>query len=100
MQGKNLTFLRYANIALFVLTVIVNSIAGSTKLIGGRDTATVSNSNPTLITPAGYVFSIWGIIYILLATFVIYQALPRERGSDYHGKIGWLFVVSSLINIA
>ena len=80
--------------------VIINSIAGSTTLIGGRNTATVSNTYPTLITPAGYVFSIWGIIYILLGAFVIYQALPRKNGGDYHRKIGWLFVISSLINIA
>ena len=100
MQKNTSATLRYANLLLFILTIIVNSIAGSTTLIGGRDTATVSNNNPTLITPAGYVFSIWGIIYILLGAFVVYQALPRERGSDYHGKIGWLFVFSSLINIA
>jgi hypothetical protein len=100
MQKNTSTALRYANILFFILTIIVNSIAGSTTLIGGRDTATVSNNNPTLITPAGYVFSIWGIIYILLGAFVVYQALPRERGREYHGKIGWLFVLSSLINIA
>jgi translocator protein len=100
MQKNTSNTLRYANILFFILTVIVNSIAGSTTLIGGRDTATVSNNNPTLITPAGYVFSIWGIIYILLGAFVVYQALPKERGSDYHGKIGWLFVLSSLMNIA
>lgn len=100
MEKRNFALLKYANITLFILTVIVNSIAGSTTLIGGRNTATVSNNNPTIITPAGYVFSIWGVIYILLGAFVVYQALPRERSSDYQGKIGWLFVVSSLINIA
>ena len=100
LEKHNPDLQKYANIILFILTVIVNSIAGSTSLIGGQNTATVSNNNPTLITPAGYVFSIWGIIYILLGAFVVYQALPRERGSDYHRKIGWLFVLSSLINIA
>ena len=100
MEKRNFALLKYANITLFILTVIFNSIAGSTTLIGGRNTATISNNNPTLITPAGYVFSIWGVIYILLGAFVVYQALPKERSSDYQGKIGWLFVVSSLINIA
>jgi hypothetical protein len=100
MQNSNSGILRYANVLLFIITVIVNSIAGSTTLIGGQNTATISNNNPTLITPAGYVFSIWGIIYILLGAFVVYQALPRERNSDYHKKIGWLFVLSSIINIA
>jgi len=85
---------------LFILTIVVNSIAGSTTLIGGQDTAAVSNKNPTLITPAGYVFSIWGVIYILLGVFVVYQALPRERDSSFHRKIGWFFVLSSLLNVA
>jgi hypothetical protein len=100
VQKNSSSYLKYVNIVAFILTVIINSIAGSTTLIGGQDTAVISDKNPTLITPAGYVFSIWGIIYFLLGVFVIYQALPRERNSTYHKKIGWLFVLSSLINIA
>jgi len=100
LEKTNSALLRYSNIIAYILTVIVNSLAGSTTLIGGQNTAAISDANPTLITPAGYVFSIWGIIYVLLGAFVIYQALPRERSSDYHGKIGWLFVISSLVNIA
>jgi benzodiazapine receptor len=100
LQKNNSANPRYANILLFILTIVVNSIAGSTTLIGGQDTAAVSNKNPTLITPAGYVFSIWGVIYILLGVFVVYQALPRERDSSFHRKIGWFFVLSSLLNVA
>jgi translocator protein len=99
-MDKNLGILRYANIIAFILTVAINSLAGSTTFIGGQNTAAISNKYTTLITPAGYVFAIWGIIYFLLGVFVIYQALPRERGSDYVGKIGWLFVLSSIVNIA
>jgi translocator protein len=97
---KKLATVRYANIVFFVLTVIVNGIAGSTTLIGGQNTAAVSNKYPTLITPAGYVFAIWGIIYVLLGVFVVYQSLPKQRTSEFVGKIGWLFVVSSIINMA
>lgn len=99
-QTTDSTFLKYANIVFFILTVVVNALAGSTKLIGGRDTASVSYANFTLITPAGYVFAIWGVIYILLGVFVVYQALPSQKGKPYHDKIGWLFVLSSIINIA
>jgi hypothetical protein len=49
--------------------------------------------------PAGYVFSIWGIIYVLLGIFVVFQALPSEKGKDYKRRIGWLFVLSSIFNI-
>lgn len=98
-QAIKSTALMYANIVFFVLTVIVNGLAGSTEMIGGQNTAAVSNANFTLITPAGYVFAIWGVIYLLLGVFVVYQALPGQKVKDYQDKIGWLFVLSSLINI-
>jgi benzodiazapine receptor len=79
--------------------VLVNGLAGGTTIIGGRSTAQISDANPTLVTPAGYVFSIWSIIYILLGIFVVYQALPTQKGRDFHEKIGWLFVLSCLFNI-
>ncbi len=100
MAANNSVLLKWSNIVAFVFTVIVNSLAGSTKLIGGVTTAQISDANPTLITPAGYVFSIWGIIYILLGVFVVFQALPSQKGKEYTKKIGWLFVLSSIINIA
>ena len=100
MVASNQVLLKWSNIIAFVLTVIVNSLAGSTTLIGGVNTAQISDSNPTLITPAGYVFAIWGIIYVLLGVFVIYQALPSQKENEYTKKIGWLFIASSIINIA
>jgi hypothetical protein len=99
MSPANSTLLKAANIIAFISTVVVNSLAGSTTLIGGKNTADISNLYPTLVTPAGYVFAIWGITYILLGVFVVYQALPREKGKSFHDRIGWLFVASSLLNI-
>jgi translocator protein len=97
---KSSSALKYANIVFFVLTIVVNSLAGSTNLIGAKNTADVSNAYQTLVTPAGYVFAIWGIIYVLLGVFVVYQALPKQRGKEYQKRIGWLFVLSSIINVA
>ena len=99
MVTNNSVLVKWSNIVAFVLTVIVNGLAGSTTLLGGVNTAEISDANPTLITPAGYVFSIWGIIYILLAIFVIFQVLPSQKEKEYTKKIGWLFVLSSILNI-
>ena len=90
---------KWINILFFVLTVIVNSLAGNTTILGGKLTAEISDANPTLITPAGYVFSIWGIIYILLGSFVVFQALPSQQGKGFQKSVGWLFVLSSIANI-
>jgi translocator protein len=99
MLNTKAKILKPANIILYILTIIVNSLAGGTTLIGGRLTAVVSDSNPTLVTPAGYVFSIWGIIYILLGAFVVYQALPSRSNRGFTERIRWLFVLSNIINI-
>ena len=99
MKAANSVLLKWTNVIAFAFTVLVNGLAGSTTILGGKLTAEISDANPTLITPAGYVFSIWGVIYILLGIFVVFQALPVRTGKDYQGKIGWLFVLSSLLNI-
>jgi len=91
------TFLRFGNIIALVVTLIINGLAGTT-LLNGRTTAQVSDTYLTLITPAGYVFGIWGIIYFLLFAFVIYQALPSQKEKLYQRQIGALFILSSVLN--
>ena len=99
MVAKDFGLTRWINIIAFISTIIVNGLAGSTTILGGKFTAEISDANPTLITPAGYVFSIWGIIYILLGVFVAFQTLPSQLGKDFHQKIGWFFALSSIANI-
>jgi translocator protein len=90
--------LRVGNILAFIVTLIVNGLANTT-LLGGKTTAQISNQNPTLITPAGYVFAIWGIIYALLAVFVVYQALPSQKSKEFHNQISALFILGSAFNV-
>jgi len=49
--------------------------------------------------PAGYVFSIWGVIYLGLAAYVIYQALPAQRDNPRLNRVGYWFVLSSIANV-
>jgi len=99
MPSRNLFLLQIVNIIVFVVTVGVNSLAGATTLLNGRTSGQVSDAYPTLITPAGFTFSIWSIIYILLAVFVVYQALPRNRDKPFLYRISFLFILSGLLNV-
>jgi len=99
MQKSKINYFIYLNIIAFIVTIIINSLAGSTTFIGGQLTAQVSDANPTLITPAGYVFSIWGIIYLLLGIFTVYQALPRNKDRPFQKQISFFFVLSCVANI-
>ncbi len=87
------------NIVAYIVTLIVNGLAGSTTIIGGVTSADVSDSYPTLVTPAGFTFAIWGIIYTLLALFVIYQALPKNKEKPFLGQVSSFFGLSSIFNV-
>jgi benzodiazapine receptor len=92
-------FFQAVNIVAFILTVVVNGLAGSTTVLGGVTSADVSDMYPTLVTPAGFTFSIWGVIYTLLLLFVVYQALPKNRDKPFLSQVGVLFGLSSVCNV-
>ena len=93
-------FFQAINVVAFILTVVVNGLAGSTTLLGGVTSADVSDMYPTLVTPAGFTFSIWGVIYTLLLLFTAYQLLPKNRDKPFLQQIGLLFAFSSVCNIS
>jgi len=99
MASNRQVFFQAVNIVAFIVTVAVNGLAGSTTLLGGVTSADVSDMYPTLVTPAGFTFAIWGVIYTLLALFVVYQALPKNRSKPFLGQVGMLFGLSSVCNV-
>jgi translocator protein len=90
-------FQKWLNIGMFLLVIVVNYLASVGK-INGLTPGKISDSVSVLITPAGYVFSIWGLIYLLLLIFVIYQALPSYENSLPVKKIGYLFALTCIFN--
>jgi benzodiazapine receptor len=99
MTSNKLVFFQAVNVVAFILTVVVNGLAGSTTVLGGVTSADVSDMYPTLVTPAGFTFAIWGVIYTLLALFVVYQAFPKNRDKPFLGQVGVLFGLSSVFNV-
>ncbi|MFK8182030.1 MAG: tryptophan-rich sensory protein [Phormidesmis sp.] len=52
-----------------------------------------------LITPEGYAFAIWGLIYLGLITYSVYQALPAQRDDDVCAHISWLLVGACILQM-
>ena len=93
------TFRQAAVILSTLLTIAVNGLANGLPL-NGLNTGEISNRFETYFVPAGYVFSIWGLIYLGLLAFIIYQALPAQRDNPRLIKIGWAVVAGNLANAA
>ena len=86
-------------LAAAVATIVFNGISQAIP-VGGRTSADISNQYTTFFTPANYAFAIWGLIYLLLIGYGIYQALPAQRENTNARKIGWLFILSCVLNCA
>ena len=86
---------RILSLVFFAGMVYVNYLANSLP-INGKTTGQLSDSYPNLFVPSGITFSIWGIIYLLLAAYCIAQFLPASK--DLGKAINWLFVLSCVLN--
>lgn len=69
---KNKVNIKILTAALFLIMIIVNVLANVIP-INGMTTGNISELYKNLFAPAGLTFSIWGVIYFLLAGYTIYQ---------------------------
>jgi hypothetical protein len=88
---------QFAVIVITLVTISVNGLANALPL-NGIETGDISDKYATLFTPAGYVFAIWGVIYLGLLAYMVYQALPSQRTNPRLRAIGWWYVVGNLAN--
>jgi hypothetical protein len=92
--------LRQAAVALTVLvTITVNALANALPL-NGLNTGEISDRFQVYFVPAGYVFSIWGLIYVGLIAYAVYQALPAQRQNPRLQAVGWWVSLGGLANSA
>ena len=95
---KRDTIRQVINVVAVVGTVVLNGLANVLPL-NNLTTGEISDRFEVYFVPAGYVFSIWGLIYVALVAFAIYQALPSQRDNPRLRKIGGLFALSCVANV-
>jgi hypothetical protein len=99
---KNITFIKILVVITFSLMITVNALANILP-INGLTTGEVSDYYANLFAPAGITFSIWGLIYLLLAGYTIYQlgffqSDISKAKEDLFQKVGVYFSISSIAN--
>lgn len=98
-KNNNLKILAGLNTFLFLGVLAVNYMANALP-INGLNTGELSDFIPNLFVPAGVTFSIWGLIYAVLAMFILHQFHSlKKRNGRFIGDVGIWFAVSSIANI-
>lgn len=91
----NTRLLKISTLGAYIIMVATNYLAVLLPL-NGKDTGEISDNYPNLFTPAGYAFSIWGLIYTLLAIYVIYQLWQKK--DKLLARVNQLFIVNAFLN--
>lgn len=85
-------------VVLVILATITINILANALPINGLNTGEISDNFNVYFVPAGYVFSIWGLIYIGLLAYAVYQALPAQKSNPRLQATGWWVVLGGLAN--
>jgi len=91
------TVRQYTNLLAMLAALTVNVLATSLPL-NGLDTGEISDRLRVYFVPAGYVFSIWGVIYVGWIAFVIFQFRRAQKSSPRMRALGYLFALSCVFN--
>ena len=94
---RNDTVRQIVVIVTFVGTLVVNYLSNALPL-NGMTAGEVSDAVYNYFTPANFAFSVWGLIYLGLTGFVIYQALPSQRDNPMMRRVGYPFALTSVLN--
>lgn len=97
---KNRTTLAILSIITLISTITINSLANLIPL-NGITTGEISDSFPIAFVPAGYVFSIWSVIYLALAVYTFFEwKQSRSLNPKTTVRVPQLFIVSNILNAA
>src|SRR5690554_1915535 len=100
--------LAIVNIIALIITIVINYLS-NTGIFNESTMSSVSEKYENLFTPAGYAFSIWGLIYLGLLGFIFYQSKVFIKNGSLESEevyeeeetvyqIGWLFAASCVAN--
>ena len=90
--------LRQISVVVVILATITINILADALPINGLNTGRISDNFHVYFVPAGYVFAIWGLIYMGLLAYAIYQALPGQKINPRLQSTGWWVVLGGLAN--
>jgi len=79
-ETKPIEIVNWVNLVSYIVNTFFTFAVGTFSLLGKADNGTISRKYQTIVTPAGWAFSIWGVIFAFQALFIITQFLPRFRG--------------------
>lgn len=95
------TTIRQVITLISVVAAFGTNVLANVRPMNGLTIGQISNRffSDILITPANYAFAIWGLIYLGLISFAVYQALPGQKNNSLCRQIGYKIAIASISQI-
>lgn len=97
--AKNDTLRQILSISGLVMVLTINGLANALP-INGITTGELSDNFDVFFVPAGYVFSIWAVIYSFQIAYIVYQSLPAQKTNPIHRSIAPWYLANCVFNSA
>ena len=94
----NKDVIRQISVVLALIITIVINIMSNALPFNNLSAPEIADSFDVYFVPAGYVFSIWSLIYLGLIVYAVFQLLPAQRENSRLRQTGWWFVLSCAAN--
>ena len=94
----NKDIIRQISVVVALIITIAVNIMSNALPFNGLSAPEIADSFDVYFVPAGYVFSIWSVIYLGLIAYAVYQLLPAQRENPRLRQTGWWFVLSCAAN--
>lgn len=94
---------RQITVAVSAVIAIIGSFIGSGAVVGtpiAQAAGGALAADATLVAPGTGAFQIWGIIYLGLVAYAVWQFLPGQRSAERHRRLGYPVALSLLLNAA
>ncbi|WP_280770242.1 TspO/MBR family protein [Salipaludibacillus daqingensis] len=89
----------WINVASLVAVIVINALANILPF-NNLTTGDISDQLNVLFTPAGYVFSIWSVIYLFLVFWVVRPFFTKhKKDQQAYLNVGYAFLVNAILNI-
>jgi len=96
-NNSSKTAVRWLVLIVVVVHILYNNFYD--VIFPGNSILSVTNKYRSLFVPAGFTFSIWGLIYLLITIYCIYQLLPSQKGKPLYDRIAWPLMTSMFMGI-
>ena len=90
--------IRQVSVVLALIITIAVNVMSNALPFNGLTAPEIADSFDVYFVPAGYVFSIWSLMYLGLIAYAVFQLLPAQRENSRLRQTGWWFVLSCTAN--